>query len=307
MSLLDLLRRPSRGRGIVLALGGGGARGLAHLGVLAHLEEDDLPVVAVAGTSAGALIGAMWLIHGSAGTLTRWREFLQSGLLPASLPDTRLTDEVSSRDNLLFQFARRLKTGATVALALNRRGLATAEELDRAIAFLVPDLLVEDLRLPFAAVATDFFTGQPITLRRGPLREVIAASSGVPGLVPPRLVGGRALIDGGVVEDVPVAAARALARGPVVAVDVGELPAPDDPGEITVPRAIMRANIITHGALREVQLAEADLVLRPGVGTLHWSEFARLDEALAAGRAAAVANRNRLRAAALRRRPRAGG
>jgi NTE family protein len=290
MGLLDVLRRRRR-PGLALALGGGGARGVAHFGVLLALEEAGIPVVSVVGTSAGAVVGAMWLAYGSAAAAeARWREFLRSGLLPDSLPNTRLTDNVSSRDNLLLSFARRVQAGASFAfaVALERPSLIEREEFDRAIAFLLPEVAIESLRLPFAAVATDFGSGLPIALRQGPLRLAVAASSAIPGVIPPYSWRGRALIDGGVVADVPAAQARLLGAAPVLAVDIGETLPPADALRTSVPGALMRAGIMTHQALRDFIVREADLVLRPDVGRIHWSEFDRSAEAIEAGRAAAL-------------------
>ncbi len=301
MGFWDWLFRKGPKGGVVLALGGGGARGLAHIGVLQVLEEAEIPVAAIAGTSAGAVVGAMWLaLGGSRAVLARWEEFLASDF-PDHLPDVRLTEEISSRDNPLLSFAQRLQQGAHVALALHRRGLVELEDLHRAVAFLLPDCRVEDLPRPFVAVATDFATGQALALGRGSLREAVAASSAVPGVVPPYPMGSRYLLDGGVVAEVPVREAKGLAARPVVAVDVGDVPDPqEDPAGVTVPRVLLRATIMTHARLRHYQVAEADLTLRPAVEGMHWSEFRRLPEALAAGRAAASRALHRLRALALR-------
>jgi NTE family protein len=286
----ELLARFRRPQGVTLALGGGGARGLAHVGVLAALEEAGVAVQAVAGTSAGAVVGGMWAALGSAAATERcWREFFASGLLPPSLPDLHLAADVSSRDNLLLQFARRIRTGATVVLALERESLVAREDLDRVLEFLLPDVLIEDLPLPFAAVATDLATGEPVALRSGPLRLAVTASSAVPGVVTAVAVDGHYLIDGGVVADVPVGQARGLGPWPVVAVDAGEEPGDVEPDHLKVPLALMRAGVMTHRALRRRLLERADLVISPSVGSIHWSEFGRAEEALAAGRAAARA------------------
>jgi len=304
MSLLDAFRPPlARCGGVTLALGGGGARGLAHLGVIATFEDDGVPIAAVAGTSAGAVAGGIWAALGSAAAAERtWRELVASGRLPAGLPDIRLESDVSSRDNLLLQFARQLKVGATIVLALERRSLVARADLDRVLEYLLPDVAIEDLPLPFAAVATDFATGEAVALRSGPLRLAATASSAVPGVVTAVALGGRHYIDGGVVADVPVEQARALAGRPVVAVDVGEEPGDADPEMMKVPRALMRAGVITHRELRRRCLREADLVIAPAVGSIHWSEFGRAEEALAAGRAAARAALPRVVALARRRR-----
>jgi|YNPBryunderm2012_1023409.scaffolds.fasta_scaffold05199_3 NTE family protein len=282
-------RRQRRTRGVSLALGGGGARGAAHIGVLHELEEAGIPVLAVAGTSAGAVVGAMWLAGGSAQAVeTRWREFLAAGLLP-ELPDVRLAPSVTSHDNVLLSFARRLRDGAAVVLALDRRSLIASEDLDRAFAFLLPEVDARALPQPFAAVATDLATGEAVALRAGSLRQVVAASSSIPGVIPPRVIDGRALIDGGVVAEVPVAQAAQLGPHPVVAVYVGETPRPEDPATLTVPRALARASLLASRALAARLLDAADAVIAPEVGALHWSDFARFEEAMAAGRAAARA------------------
>jgi NTE family protein len=122
----------------------------------------------------------------------------------------------------------------------------------------------------------------------------------VPGVVLPYIFDGRALFDGGTVADVPVAQAGELAPRPVVAVAAGESLPTDDPEAITLPRAMMRGATMTHEALREFQVRQADLIIRPDVGGLHWSEFCRFEEAVAAGRAAAERALHRIRALSLR-------
>ncbi|TAM51644.1 MAG: hypothetical protein EPN53_06565 [Acidobacteria bacterium] len=293
-----LFGRRAKADGLVLALGGGGARGLAHIGVLEVLEQAGVPIAGIAGTSAGAIVGAMWIVLGDAPAVTRrWREFLAAEILK-ELPDVRLSPTVSSRDNPLLLLARRLQRSAVVALALDRTSVVTHSQLARGVTFLLPDVTIESLSTKFAAVATDFDTGEPVLLRRGSLRAAVTASSAVPAVVPPFPLDGRHLTDGGTVADVPVAQARVLARRPVLAVSVGEGWQPQDPARITLAQAMMRATNMTHKALRDAQLASADLVLAPDVGALHWSEFSRLDEAVAAGRAAASAAMSSIRALA---------
>ena len=288
MGIYRFLFGPSaKPEGVALALGGGGARGLAHIGVLEVLEDAGIPIAGIAGTSAGAIIGAMWITLGSAAAVARrWREFLGTDTLKA-LPDVRLTPTVSTRDNPLLLFARRMRRSALVALALDRTSVITHAELEKGLSFLLPDVAIESLPVRFAAVATDFETGEPVALRHGPVRAAVTASSAIPAVVPPYLFGGRYLVDGGTVADVPVAQARMLSRRPVVAVSVGEAWPEEDAAGITLAQAMMRASNMTHKALRDAQLASADLVIAPDVGALHWSEFTRLDEAAAAGRAAA--------------------
>ncbi len=251
---------------------------------------------AIVGSSAGSVVGAMWLALGSvAAVKKRWSEFLESDLA-ATLPDVRLSDRVTSRDNALLLFARRIQRDANIILAMDRRGLVEDEEFARAIEFLLPDTNIEQLPLPLGIVVTDFETGNPVLASRGPLRDLVRASCAVPGFVPPVMVNGRAFIDGGVAAEVPVAEARRLHAGPVIAVDVGDRPGPDDPETITIPRALMRATVISGMHLRRFLVADADLLLQPSISHIHWSEFPRIEEALEAGRTAAVAARRKIRA-----------
>ena len=161
-------------------------------------------------------------------------------------------------------------------------------QFERGLEFLLPEVTVHSLRIPFAAVAADFDTGRPIALRGGPLRTVVAASSSIPGVLPPYRLGARYLVDGGAVADVPVHQARELARRPVVAVDVSESLARDEGDTITMPRAIVRGATMTSSALLAALLRAADVIVRPDVGAFHWSEFGRFDELVAVGRAATV-------------------
>lgn len=273
--------------GVVLALGGGGARGLAHLGVLSVLEESMIPVRGIAGTSAGAVTGALWLLHPSAqAACRRFTELLRSGLIPP-LPDFRFSTDHSTRENLM-RLVRALGTRSVRSLALGQQALVTQEEFDRALAFLVGDATFASLRSPLSVVVCDFETGSPLTLRRGPLRLALAAACAIPAALPPYQVEGRIVVDGGVVADVPAEEATALARGPVVAVDISDLPGKEDLQRITAPRALLRAGLLTQKALRERTTAAAQLVLRPAVQEIGVFDFDRMEEAVAAGRAATL-------------------
>jgi NTE family protein len=178
-------------KGIVLALGSGGARGIAHVGVIEALAEHDIPVRAIVGSSIGAEIGA----------------FLAAGVS---------VDEI-----------RRLATGmdwkATLRLFMPELG-SSGIVTDRGIrAFLAPHMegkSIEDLPIPFAALATDLVNGSEVLFTKGPLLDAVCASIAIPGLLPPVKLGGRLLADGGLVNLVPFDIAREHFGGPVVAVAV---------------------------------------------------------------------------------------
>jgi NTE family protein len=271
----------------VLALGGGGARGFAHLGVLEVLEKEGLPIRAIAGTSMGAVIGAMYILHGSTEeVIKRWREALGKKLIP-TVPTLLATREQGAREHPLWQAARRIKSRIVISMAVNRSTMLDGAPLTQVIEYLLGDTRFEDLDRPLIAVATDLETGDEVHLRKGLLGPAIQASSSIPGLLPAIEIDGRVLVDGAVKAEVPIAAARTLGR-PVVAVDVSmDLP-PLRVGGLVLD-TMMRTQLMTSIRLRRLQLKTARRIIRPEVGHATWAEWGRLNEMLEAGRCAARA------------------
>lgn len=275
------MNKAGGGPGPVLALGGGGVRGVAHLGVIAELEAAGVPIAGVAGTSSGALMGALWLTLGWERALARIHAFVGRGLA-ARMPDL---GAARARGGWRRALARLVSAGRLARL-LVRRNLLTQEELLRRLEFLLDDRRMEELRLPFVAVATDNATGLEVRLSCGPLRLAVAASSAMPGLVAPVAWDGRRLQDGGAVAEIPVGAARALGE-PVIAVEVSEQLPDADPDRDRLPRAMFRAAAMGWQALRQRLLADADAVIAPAVNAYHWADYDAVDNAFMAGRQAA--------------------
>jgi len=212
---------------IGLALGGGAARGLAHIGVLRELQAAGVAVTHVAGCSFGSVVGAAYVC----GTLAELEEHTRS----------------LSRAELI-RYADATFSGGVL------RGDALLDELSH----LTRGLHFEELPVPFAVVATDLETGAPVVLRTGSIAEAVRASMSVPGLFAPVVVGGRTLVDGGLVELVPVTALRELRPPRVVAVDVSSQ---DD----VWTRAATRARLSVGGVRsRWRRLSEAATDLVPG-------------------------------------------
>jgi NTE family protein len=270
----------------VLALGGGGARGFAHLGVLEVLDELGLEVRGIAGTSMGAVVGGMYLALGSAGAaVARWREAIDTDLVPPVRPLRRVQDS-RSKEHPLSQIARRVRNQIVVAFAMRRRNLLDDHHLVRAFEFLLPDIDMSELRRPLVAVATDLESGAEVRISSGRLRHTLKASRAIPGILPAVAVDGRMLVDGGVLAEVPTAAARSLGW-PVLAVDVAmDLPPLAD--DSVVLDTMMRTQMMTARLLRERELSRAWAVIRPAVGTTTWADWQRFDELVAAGRRAAL-------------------
>jgi len=240
--------------GIGLALGGGFARGYAHLGVLRVLEEQKIPISCISGSSIGSILGAAY----ASGTP-----------LPHIIAKCR---EIRFRD-----FAR---------WRVSRFGLASNERLGALVHRFFDSQQFEDLLIPTAIVATDLGTGEPVIFREGSLAEAIRASCAFPGLFEPIMLGTRCLADGGLVAPVPTRAARQLGAELVVGISVGL-----HDGHRGAPTNIFQVVSRAVSAAQKHQLEawerHANLVLRPDVQSLAWDDFERIDDAIEAGAAAA--------------------
>ncbi len=177
-----------RKKKVGLVLGGGVARGIAHIGVLKVLQEYKVPVELVVGTSAGSLVGAAF----------------------AAGMDVSLIEQV----------ALRIRWGDFFRLTLFRPGFVSAAAIEDFVVKYVGDISFSDLKIPLAVVATDLSTGNRVVINEGKVAKAVAASSAFPGVFAPEEVRGRFLVDGGVAGNVPVAVARDMGKDYVIASDV---------------------------------------------------------------------------------------
>lgn len=263
---MRLFRRPVIG----LALGGGGARGLAHIGVLKVFEREGIPIDCLAGASMGGIIAAAYAAGYSA-------SFLEAEALKLADPRHvfRLIDPVPPR--------RGLFAGERVHAYLSSK--------------LGHELTFDKLRCPLALTAVDALTGREVVLREGIVVDAVRATMAVPGVFEPVEQDGYHLIDGGVLNNVPVDRVRELGAEVVIAVDVNMTP--DETGtweKAALPGAaveLWRAISIMVMALTEIKLREAqpELVLRPRIpaGVTAFSGLNRAQEIIATGEAAAEA------------------
>jgi NTE family protein len=268
-------------RKLALALGGGGVRGAAHLGVLRALQQADLEVSAIAGSSSGALAGMMFALE-TAGfkredeTLGTQRNAFESRsrteiyrLIEAigSSGYAHLRQVLSSKPSKGFDLIDALKTLSgwqkVILSGVSGPGIASLEPLRQSLQPLVGEVRFEDLNLALAFVATDLIAGEEVVLKTGHLLEAAMASCAIPGVFPPVVIEGRHLADGHVVNNVPVSVARDLLPGAfVLAVDVGY----DAPASVpkTAIEVILRAASISRDHLERDHLRQADLVLHVG-------------------------------------------
>ena len=237
-----------------LALGGGAAKGFAHIGVIKMLEASGIHVDVVAGTSAGSVVGALYA----------------SGMDAFAMQQSAISlDEASLRDVRLFS-----------------GGLVQGRKLQDYVDGLVRQRPIERLKLPFAAVATELETGQRTVFRHGDTGAAVRASCSVPGVFEPTAIDGRHYVDGGVVSPVPVDAARELGADFVIAVDIS---ARSDGSLPTDMFGIVGRSVVIMGQhLGAQELARADVVIRPQVNGLGAADFTQKDRAIMEGEKAAL-------------------
>jgi NTE family protein len=245
-----------------LALGGGGVRGAAHLGVLRALQNAGIRVDAIAGTSSGAIAAMLYALGRVQSARSRTELY-------------RLVEAVASRGYAdlehLFKDHRnetlrdRIRTlavgGGVIRSGLMTQGIVSLDPLRASLSALVGSAHFEHLEIPLAFIAADLHSGEKVVLREGSLLESVLASCAIPGVLPPVELGGKLLVDGHVVDNIPVEVARDLVIGPnlVLAVDVGYDPPSGAPK--TAFEVMMRAAAISRDHLRRSSLASADLVI----------------------------------------------
>lgn len=263
-----------------LALGGGGARGFAHIGVIRVLQSHGIPIDLVTGTSIGAVIGGAFA-YGL--DLNRLEQLLETMDL------NRLLELPRSDFEEVKALARRL-----LSEQLFRRGkhdeIPPDRRMERLCQFMTTflgDAQFQDLRLPFAAIAADIETGERVAIREGRICRAIEASSAIPGIYGPVLHRGRKLIDGGVVDPVPIDVAFELGADVVIAVDVSpSLSRPVRGALKTFFQAeaiLLRELARTKYALAQARWGDRLVLLRPDVAAMHWFEFERIPELVARG------------------------
>lgn len=269
-----------------VALGGGAARGLAHIGVLRGLINEGVPVDVVVGTSMGAIIGGAYAAMGSVEEVER----RMRGLLASDdFRRLRLSflRETRERRGVLDSVTTFVRRGLLYGISTLRPSFLSAEQFAANLTRLLPDDHIERLPIPFAAIALDLQAGEEVVLHRGPLRQAVSASSAIPGVLPPVRLGNRVLVDGGWVDKVPVLPAYRLGADLVIAVDISA-DLEDTRGYNRGIDVIIRANAVKDTILANFIRRLADLVLEPSVRTVHWADFGAIDQCIAAGEEAAV-------------------
>ena len=235
---------------IGLALGGGAARGFAHIGVIQVLEEAGIKVDLVAGTSAGSLVAALYA-SGKTG-------------------------------KELAQVAETMDEGSITDWAFPTRGLIRGEALARYVREKTGGKLIEQMNIPLGIVATDLSTGAAVCFRRGDTGMAVRASSSVPTIFQSVKIGTREYVDGGLVAPVPVRFAREMGAELIIAVDISSPPA--DKPESDAIHMLLQTVAIMGRSINNYELREADVVLRPALNGIGSADFTARSRSILAGR-----------------------
>jgi len=247
------LEPPSKAVKVAVVLGGGAAKGFAHVGVLKVLEANRVPVHMVVGTSVGSLVGSLYAYG------------------------------YSSYD--LQKVAMGLEKGDLADLTVPDNGFVKGEKLEAYVNRMVRDTTMEHLRTPFYAVATDIGSGQETVFGKGNTGSAVRASCAIPGVFRPVRIGDRTYVDGGLVSPVAVDAARRRGANVVIAVDItGDVDGSVPEGTLDT---IFHSINVMYSKIAADQLSRADVVIRPKVGYIASGDFTKRHEAILEGEKAA--------------------
>ncbi|MBF8176653.1 patatin-like phospholipase family protein [Herminiimonas contaminans] len=244
---------------IALVLGGGAARGFAHIGVIKALESQGIVPDMVVGTSAGSVVGALYAAGNNGFALQQMALAM---------------DEAAISDWSVPFFAK-------------SSGVLKGDALQNYVNKAVKNVPIEKMKIPFAAVATDLNSGQPVLFQRGNTGLAVRASSAVPGLFQPVKIGERMYVDGGLVAPVPVHFAKEMGADFIIAVNISVQP------EVQLASSsldvLLQTFAIMGQSLNRFELKDADIVVRPNLGDMKGNDFNGRNRAVLAGEQAAMA------------------
>ncbi|HJV85588.1 MAG TPA: patatin-like phospholipase family protein [Noviherbaspirillum sp.] len=251
--------KASRQIKIGLALGGGAARGFAHIGVIKELEAQGIVPDIVVGTSAGSLVGALYAAGNNGFALNK---------MALEMDEATISDW-------------------SVPFFSKATGVLKGEALQNYVNRAVKNVPLEKLKIQFGAVATDLHNGQPILFQRGNTGLAVRASSAVPSVFQPVTIGGHSYVDGGLVSPVPVRFARQMGADFVIAVNISSQP--DAQPSSSNLDVLLQTFAIMGQSINSYELKDADIVIQPRLGTMKGNDFPARNTAILAGEQATAA------------------
>ena len=270
---------------IGLALGGGGARGAAHIGVLKVLHNNNIIPDIIGGTSAGAFIGAMYAATMDPAWIEkRFTEFLGSEAYEEMGVNRLQSDQ--NPESVIGQVTKYVQERVVFAMALTRTSIIKKERLANAFKFLLPVRTFEELKMPLNVYATDLHSGETICYDSGDLIDAVTQSGSIPGFVEPTEYDDKLLVDAGVSAPLPIRELKHKADF-IIGSDISR-GAPKKPiKKVNIIEIITRAERITSQYYTDMLADQSDFLIKPDVLGLHWSEFDKYDILVKNGQMAA--------------------
>jgi NTE family protein len=269
-----------------LALGGGGAKGLAHIGVLEALEENGIRPKFVAGTSIGAIIGAIYCLDGTAKSLKEKANML---IQSEEFRDFGLDDFSTESENIFERFKNEVFEKFYLGRLLFKKSHFKSKTTKKLFSDFFGNKRFNDFKIRFACNALDLQSGDEVIFTKGPIADAVWASCAIPGIFPPFIKEKRILVDGGVSNNIPVEPVKRLGASTVLAVYLGNRPhfdgEPDTGFQIN-----QRAQSFMKYWLDQRILLLSDYTLIPEVSSFHWADFSSLDELVKKGRDETIKN-----------------
>ena len=271
---------------IGLALGAGGARGLAHIGVIRALQERDFEIVGVSGSSMGAIIGAMFAFEPSwEAVYGRLREYFDRNREKLSTFDIFRGGGDPAEEAVPRAF--RAIRASIYRLRMYRRFIGDNHILGDDILWeficaVLPDERIENAKVPLAVVTYDILTQREVVFTAGPVRQIVIASSSIPGIFPPQDVDGMLLVDGGAISPVPVNPLVEMGLRKIFAVDVS----PPSSRNKDFSNAVEVIFSVLNGALDKIkrtELERASMIISPGISGIEWWRFEYFDSIIRKG------------------------
>lgn len=268
-----------------LALGGGGARALAHIGVYKVLKENNIEIKGIVGTSMGALIGALIClkkepeeIYGLVNRFIKERDYVISGL-PRLL-------RFQAKTPLSF-LSKNFKQRILLNISINTVGLFSSSRIEFFIDKFIEEKNIEELAIPFACTATDLLEGEIYLFRKGSLKTALVCSLSLPGFFKPYPYERKLLVDGGLIEEIPLDSAKAIFNEKVLAVDVSQHLLPMS-GKENLVDLTYRFQVIALKHLRRKTLENHKYLINVNLKDCEWYEFEKLDLLTKAGELATL-------------------
>ena len=268
-----------------IALGGGGARALAHIGVLKVLEENNIKFDYITGTSMGSIIGALYSMGETPETIEKTLKNYFFNILFSKMNMQKMQDEnqVTSARSLIRKAREFVKYGSQEG----GNAFLSHSILEDLVNTVVPDMDIADTKIPFACVATDITNGKEKIFTKGSLRRIVLASASIPGVFPPVNIDNVWYTDGAHVNVTPVTVAKMFGADFVLASDVKSKLKTLETLPTNSKDIMNRCNFIASHLFYEILIKQADVVIEPNIKQISWSEFNKFNLMVNEGKKAA--------------------